>query len=218
MKDIQFEDLPQTLPIFPLTGVLLLPRGNLPLNIFEPRYLAMIDEAMHSHRLIGMIQPQANQERDSKHIYDTGCAGRITGYEETEDGRYVINLTGVCRFKVVEEKDLHASGFRQIHADWEPFRYDLLPTECFGLDRDRLIHVLEDYFNLHGISCDWDAVKSALDERLVTSLSMVCPLDAGEKQALLEAGDCKSRADMFMAMLEMAIKSDNAPGSSDIHH
>ncbi len=197
------KDLPDEIPIFPLTGALLLPRGILPLNIFEPRYLAMVDHALSTHRLIGMIQPREYAGQD---LYETGCAGRIVSYEETDDGRYLISLKGVSRFHVVQEIE-EKNGFRNVKAGWTPFENDLLPTECMNVDRTRLNGLLQHYFDLQGLSCDWQAVEEAKDEKLMTCLAMVCPFEPEEKQALLEATSCNKRAELFITMLDMAVKS-----------
>ena len=193
----KFEDLPGEIPIFPLGGVLLLPRGQLPLNIFEPRYIAMVDFAMSSHRLIGMVQA-----RDDGSVYNTGCAGRITSYNETSDGRYEIVLTGICRFQFNGELS-QESGFRRVKADWAAFEKDLQKMDCLDIDRGKLRGLLKNYFEKQGLTCSWDAVDQASDEKLMTTLAMICPFDSKEKQALLEAVCCKERAKLFMTMLEM---------------
>ncbi len=200
-----FNDLSQTLPIFPLTGVLLLPRGQLPLNIFEPRYIAMIDDALSSDRLIGMIQPvDATANGAAPEVYSTGCAGRITTFDETDDGRYLITLTGLCRFNLEEEVST-TRGYRRVKTDWSPFRDDMAPAEdCLQVDRDRLRQALSVYFNRQGISANWDAIEGTPDDRLVTSLAMICPFAACEKQALLEAPTPQERAALLLSLIEMA--------------
>lgn len=195
-------ELPSVLPVFPLPGVLLLPRGQLPLNIFEPRYLVMVDDALKGDRLIGMIQPRGDEERPA--LYDTGCAGRITSFEETGDGRYMIVLTGVSRFTVGKELPVE-KGYRRVTPDWSGFTADSDPASDVCIDRQVLKTLLHDFFDLHGISCDWDTIDGAPDEKLVTCLCMVCPFDPGEKQALLEARSCMERAERFMTLLRMAI-------------
>lgn len=193
-----YDALPGELAIFPLAGVLLLPRGQLPLNIFEPRYIAMVDAALRTpSRLIGMVQPDANGE-----IYKVGCAGRISSYNETPDGRYEVVLTGVCRFKVESELS-QADGYRRAQASWDQFKNDLEPMGCLDMDRDKLKKLLKNYFHHQGLTCSWEAVDNAADEKLITSLAMICPFDAHEKQALLEAPCCKERAKLFMTLLEM---------------
>ena len=205
--DPTFEQLPQTIPVFPLPEVLLLPRGRLPLNIFETRYLAMVEDALAADRMIGMIQPlEANGTNAKPDLYDTGCAGRICRFEETEDGRFLISLSGVCRFTVTEELS-PVSDYRRVRADWSDFRSDLEPIAEAGLDRDRLLSALRGYFDAHGIEADWDALREAPEERLVTCLSMICPFGALEKQALLEARDLPARTQVLMALIEMGTAS-----------
>ncbi len=198
-----FEDLPDSLPIFPLTGVLLLPTGQLPLNIFEPRYLQMVEDAMASNRLIGMVQPK-DQSRDKPGIYAVGCAGKITDFSETPDGRYLISLTGVCRFKIVQELNV-TTLYRQAQASWAEFKNDIYQKNCPDVNREKLYELLASYFKKQGLSCDWTMIDEAKSGRLITCLSMICPFDPEEKQALLEAPCCESRAKNFMAMLEMAL-------------
>ena len=193
-----FETLPEQLPIFPLGGVLLLPRGVLPLNIFEPRYIAMVDQAMRTDRLIGMIQP-----REDGTLYKVGCAGRISSYHETSDGRYEIVLTGVCRFLMSDELP-QVNGYRRVHAIWDDYKDDLEPIGCLDMDRPKLNSLLKDYFEHNGLTCSWEAVEGASDEKLMTCLAMICPFESHEKQALLEAPCCRERAKLFMTLLEMA--------------
>ena len=194
----RFEDLPETLPIFPLAEVLLLPRGLLPLNIFEDRYLAMVDAALATDRLVGMIQPQEGEGTALKKV---GCAGRITAFEETKDGRYLITLTGICRFQVRDELSAQ-SGFRRIVPDFSPYMRDLLPSGCLDLDRPRLTALLRSYFDRQGLSCSWEKIKESPDETLMTALAMICPLPPADQQTLLEAEDCKTRARLFIALME----------------
>lgn len=201
-----FDELPETLPIFPLEGVLLLPSGNLPLNVFEPRYLAMIEDAMASTRMIGMVQPKGKdlkEIKDDEPVFTTGCAGKITEFSETTDGRYLITLTGICRFTIENELPMNR-GYRKVQSGWEAYRADLDAQTCSELDRGHLKTLLEKYFEKEGMQCDWQAVDDAPDNKLITCLSMVCPFDPCEKQALLEAQCCDTRAKMFMTMLEMA--------------
>jgi Lon protease-like protein len=197
-------DLPRGLPIFPLPGVLLLPRGRLPLNIFEKRYLAMFDDALGDERLIGMIQPSDARANDpSPALFSVGCAGRITSFSETGDGRYLVALDGVARFRIAEELPLHR-GYRRVTPDWTAFGADL--AEDNGtVDRHRLIELLQAYFRQQSLSANWDAISQAPDERLVTSLAMICPFEPPEKQALLEAGCLSDRARLMMSLLEIAI-------------
>lgn len=205
----RFDDLPTQLPVFPLEGVLLLPRGQLPLNIFEPRYLAMVNDALCRDRMIGMVQTR----EDGTSIFKTGCAGRITQFEETEDGRYLITLTGVCRFAIAEELD-HQRGYRRVRPDWTGFEADLEKIGCLGLDRSHLTDLLKHYFSINELSMDWELLDAIADESLLTALAMICPLSPPEKQALLEAPCCKARAALFMNLLEIAVREGGTCGSA----
>lgn len=200
-----FDALPQTLPIFPLGGVLLLPHGNLPLNIFEPRYLAMVEDALRSDRLIGMVQPdvQARGAGRAGAVYEIGCAGKITDFSETPDGRFLVTLTGISRFKITEELET-IRGYRSVKPCWGAYKSDINSKSCATLDRKKLNNFLKSYFAKEGMSCDWQALEDTDDSSLITCLSMVCPFEPNEKQALLEADCCDERAKMFMTMLEMA--------------
>jgi Lon protease-like protein len=212
------DQLPEILPIFPLPGVLLLPRGKLPLRIFEPRYLAMTDDAIAGERLIGMIQPAdpAASLAGAPPVYRTGCVGRITAFSETDDGHYLLTLSGIVRFDVREELPLH-NGYRRVRADWAPYAADLCEEEGAPLDRDRLLTMLKSYFKLHGLSADWDAVRQTPDERLVTSLAMICPFEPSEKQALLEAPTLAERAQVMTAIIEMAVLDGPKDGDGARH-
>jgi Lon protease-like protein len=204
-------NLPTVIPVFPLTGALLLPKTRLPLNIFEPRYLAMVDSAIGSYRMIGMIQPKvAGEEEDSAKkpaLTSVGCAGRIVEFSETDDGRYLITLLGIARFRVSGERDSQAA-FRQVAADYSDFARDLkLEHEDIAesaVSRDKLVKALKPYLTEHAMQTDWKSIEEAPAETLVNALSMICPFDAREKQALLEARDVKERADALIAMLEMS--------------
>ncbi|MGE4218704.1 MAG: LON peptidase substrate-binding domain-containing protein [Alphaproteobacteria bacterium] len=201
--DIGYEDLPPTIPIFPLTGVLLLARGRLPLNVFEPRYLAMTADAMRSDRLIGMIQPQTPESGVlAPPVYRTGCAGRIVSFEETDDGRYLITLKGVCRFDVQTELET-IRGYRRMQVDWTPYREDFT-VEDSCIDRERLFAALTQYFTNEGIQADWEAIRETPDDKLVTALAMLCPFEPREKQALLETADLRERGQVLTALVEMA--------------
>jgi len=211
--DPVFEQLPDTLPLFPLSGVLLLPGGKLPLNIFEPRYLAMVFDALAGHRMIGMVQPMQPggfagdglpTDDGRPKVHKVGCAGRIVSFNETEDGRLLLALSGVCRFEVGRE-ELAQGGYRRVSAIFSPYRADLEQgDEVVELDRERLMAALAAFFRGKNLSTDWDAVKQAADGNLVTSLSMVLPFGPVEKEALLEAADTTARAKLLVAFLEMA--------------
>jgi len=212
--DPSFERLPDTLPIFPLSGVLLLPGGKLPLNIFEPRYLSMIFDSLAGHRMIGMVQPTQPggyagdgipADDGAPKVHQVGCAGRVVSFNETEDGRLLLALSGVCRFQVSRELDLAHGGYRRVSALFSPYRADLdYADEMVTLDREQLMAALAAFFRGKNLSTDWDSVKKADDLNLVNSLSMVLPFGPAEKQALLEAADTSARAKLLIAFLEMA--------------
>jgi len=204
--DPALEDLPTAIPIFPLSGVLLLPRNHLPLSIFEPRYLSMVDSALTGDRMIGMIQPRQPDADDPPPVYPVGCAGRIVQFEEAEDGRYLISLKGLIRFNIVEELPFDDRlSFRQVHPDWSEYSEDLTPQEDDGLDRSRLLASLKSYFKMQEIEANWDAITGSPAERLINSLSMVCPFESSEKQALLEAPTVVDRLDVLTSLVEMAV-------------
>jgi hypothetical protein len=211
-------DLPSVIPVFPLAGALLLPRAHLPLNIFEPRYLAMVDAAMSGKRIIGMIQPRDGATNDpAPTLVEIGCAGRITSYSETEDGRYLITLTGIARFRVAEERETQ-SPYRQILADYAPFAGDLmtLPKEP-EIARDRLMKALKPYLAVRNLQTDWQTVKEAPAELLVNALATMCPFAPQEKQALLEARGVPERAEMIIALIEMANASASHPDGGRVN-
>ncbi len=208
--DIDFPEahapLPSAVPVFPLTGALLFPRGLLPLNIFEPRYLAMVRDVMAAkgtaNRVIGMIQSRA--QGDPPPLFDVGCLGRITDYRETEDGRMLIALVGVSRFRIAAELD-RTSPYRQVMADYHGFQTDRDDPPALGhAARAGLEDVLRGYLDAQGLSADWDAVTNADDESLVTTLACACPFDPAEKQALLEAETLDSRAATLTALMTFA--------------
>ena len=217
--------LPDILPIFPLTGVLLLPRGRLPLNIFEPRYLTMTKDALGGERLIGMVQPSEPELQDNRGrgamnppVYPVGCAGRVTQFSETDDGRYLITLTGVSRFRIREELPL-LDGYRRVVPDWQPFAHDRERPGKSEFDRERLIRGLKSYFAQRQIQADFEAIEKAPGEYLVTSLAMACPFAPSEKQALLEAADLDGRAELLTALVEMAaIEPGNEESGGGTRH
>jgi len=209
----RFEDLPALLPIFPLTGVLLLPRGRLPLNIFEPRYLAMTQHALGHGRLLGMIQPQEGQgDAGDPPVYRTGCAGRIVEFGETPDGRFLLTLKGVARFDIASEPPRHEL-FRQIVPDWRRWRDDLEEDEE-DVDRERMIAALTPFFERHGIGADPEVLTKAPIEHLVNSLAMACPFSPREKQALLEAQRTSERAKVLTALVQMSVASSVTPSGA----
>jgi Lon protease-like protein len=213
----RFANLPAEIPVFPLTGVLLLPGGELPLNIFEPRYINMVNDALAGDRLIAMAQPRCAHEASEDdensrlldpdglcRLYPVACAGRITRFEETDDGCYLIMLKGVFRCQF-DHADVITGGYRVAQPDWSGFEKDLDPIPKDSFDRSRLFRALKPYLHTQGFDVDWEALKEAPDERLITSLSMICPFAASEKQALLEAENFTKRADILTTLVEMAV-------------
>ncbi|MCV2863884.1 LON peptidase substrate-binding domain-containing protein [Albidovulum sediminicola] len=198
-------DLPTTIPIFPLPGALLLPRARLPLHIFEPRYLAMLDDTLKTReRLIGMIQPRPTPD-GGEALSAIGCAGRLTAFQETEDGRYLITLTGVARFRLVNELG-GFTPYRRAEVDWAPFERDLGPAEeDRGFDREAFLALLSRYFAAEGLSTDWSSLKEAEDEMLINALSILCPLEPEDKQALLEAPTLQTRRETLVTLMEYAL-------------
>jgi Lon protease-like protein len=228
---MDFSDLPDVLAVFPLEGALLLPRGRLSLNVFESRYVNMVDAALKSDRMIGMIQPRhggaggnggnggsggddhgekndKNGEDDSNGgdgpLYRIGCGGRIFAFQEAADGRYEITLEGVCRFETTEEL-ASLDGYRRVRPDWEPFAGDMESEPSGHLDHDRIQNSVRQFFDLHRIKVDWDVISATTDENLITSLTMGCPFAANEKQALLEAAGLTERANVLISLIEIAL-------------
>ncbi len=204
-------DLPDTVALFPLPQALLLPRARLPLHIFEPRYLAMLDDALKtSHRLIGMVQPIETEKGDATGLHDIGCAGRIQSFTETDDGRYMVSLLGVSRFRIQKE----LSGFTAyIKADvsWDEFHKDLGPAEHDdGFDRDDFLISLRRFFEAEDLSTDWESLREAGDELLINSLSMLCPFDGEDKQALLEAKTLASRRETLQTLIDYSLYGGNS--------
>ena len=212
-------DLPATLPIFPLDGALLLPHGHLPLHIFEPRYRAMIDAALGERRLIGMIQPREDYPHpmpDDARIFDVGCAGRIVSFAEADDGRFLVTLRGVCRFRIHQEMPID-NGFRRVRPDFLPFLGDFEPAEEAAVDRGRLLEAARLYLQVKSITCEWSAVEAASLPALITSLAMICPFEAGEKQALLECPTLSERGQLLVSLLDMAVLEADAPAAGTRH-
>jgi Lon protease-like protein len=209
-------DVPDIFPVFPLPGALLLPRGQMPLNIFEPRYLAMVDDALRSgERLIGMIQPDvAHPGRDDKpHLYSIGCVGRITQFAETGDGRYLIQLTGISRFRVEEELSVD-TPYRQCRVTCAPFVDDFVARKGEdAVNRKALLAALTAFLEANKLKADWEGIENAPNEALVNALSMMSPYGPAEKQALLEAPDLKTRAEILVAATEIELAK--AKTSSD---
>ena len=213
-------ELPATIPVFPLEGVLLLPRGQLPLNIFEPRYLKMFEDSLAHGRFLGIIQPvppkTAEEASGPTKLMQTGCLGRITSFSETDDGRMVVSLTGICRFRVDEELPV-TTAYRQVRPNYQSFDSDLISdVGALDVDRDSLLDVVRRYLDANGMTADWDGIEQSGNEALVNSLSIISPYGPQEKQALLEADSLAQRADILIALTEMVLaQMASANGSND---
>lgn len=218
MREGQYKslsDLPAVLPVFPLTGALLFPRWNLPLNIFEPRYLNMIDDAMATHKLIGMIQ-KTGDDRVAPTLATVGCVGEITSYSETRDGRYQIGLTGVIRYKIETELD-EAKPYRQVQASYKPFENDLVePADFPSPSHDMVVRALKPFAESKGLETDWNVIAKADMEILVSALGAGCPFNAMEKQALLEAPDLQARAKTLVQLMQMNTTNTEDDGGSSL--
>jgi Lon protease-like protein len=198
-----YSDLPQSLPLFPLSGVVLLPRGQLPLNIFEPRYLEMVDYALTGDRLIGMIQRAESEDKIAvPRLTHVGCAGKIISFRETEDNRYLISLAGICRFRLTGEMQT-TTPWRAGFCDFASFAGDLAQPGEEIFPRERLLKALKTYLNSRDMQADWNSVMTAPAEALINALAMMCPFDPAEKQALLEANSVQDRASTLIALLEI---------------
>jgi len=204
-------DFPDTLPLFPLNGALLLPRGQLPLNVFEPRYLTLVEDALANGRMIGMIQPchdVPDPVPDATKIYSVGCMGKIVEFRELEDGRFLITLAGISRFKVIEELEIER-GYRRASVDYKPYQIDLVEEQA-PVNREALLNGLRSFLDLSGpdgpemLDVNWDALEDAPDEDLVNALAMLGPFEDREKQALLEAVSLTERAETLITMMSMA--------------
>src|SRR5476649_2791271 len=212
-------DLPGTIPVFPLPGALLLPRGQMPLNIFEPRYLAMIDDALRDgHRMIGMIQPDPAQSGPANKppLYKVGCVGRITQLAESGDGRYLLELTGVARFRIVQELPVK-TDYRQCRVTYAPFADDFIARRGEDdVDREAVLKALRSFMKAKDLKADWEGIDQAPNEALVNALSMMSPYGAPEKQALLEAPDLKTRAELLVAITEIELAKKNNEGETQL--
>ncbi|MBT4933461.1 MAG: peptidase S16 [Rhodospirillaceae bacterium] len=209
--DLGISVFPDVIALFPLSGALLLPHGHLPLNIFEPRYLSMVEDALGNGRVIGMVQPQgvcADPVPDNAPLYPIGCAGRVVSFEETETGHLFIALRGLCRFHIDSELALQ-QGYRRAQVDYSAFAADIREDEGTIPDRPRLIGAVRQFFELKDIEVDWQAIEEASDETLVTSLAMICPLASSEKQALLETPGLSERGELLSSLMEMALLEDS---------
>lgn len=206
-------DLPRVIPVFPLAGALLLPRRRLPLNIFEPRYLAMVDDAMRHTRVIGMVQPSTADTRRPP-LYPVGCLGRLTSWSETGDGRFLITLNGIARFRIESELET-TTPYRQVEVRYGEFEDDLEEDESdAGIDRQRLGASLKSYFKQRKIDEYWQSIEQVSCEVLVNSLAMICPFEVAEKQALLEAPALADRAKLLTTLIEMAAATNGPHGGT----
>ncbi len=203
---MQAADLPDTLAVFPLPGALLLPRSRLPLHIFEPRYLQMLEDAIKTpQRLIGMVQPNPMRGCDTS-VHAIGCAGRVTQFSETEDGRYMITLSGISRFRTLREVE-GFTPYRRFDVQWDGFDRDLGPTETdLAFDRGEFLDLLDRYFSARKLSTDWETIKEAEDELLINSLSMLLDFKPEDKQALLEAPSLTTRRETLITLIEFALR------------
>jgi len=199
-------DLPETIPVFPLPGALLLPRSRLPLHLFEPRYLQMMDDVLKtSDRLIGMVQPYDSAGKAGE-LHSIGCAGRLTAFSETEDGRYMVTLSGMSRFRISSEIE-GFSPYRRCNISWAGFDRDLGPVEHDAdFDRPVFMDLLNRFFEDQGLSTDWDSLQDAEEELLINSLSMLCPFEPEDKQALLEAPSLSTRRETLVTLIEFALR------------
>jgi Lon protease-like protein len=202
-------DLPEVIPVFPLSAALLLPRAELPLNIFEPRYLAMVDQALGRDRVIGMVQPdeQAPDGPTGPALLKVGCAGRITSFAETGDGRYLIKLTGIARFKIVEEVE-SGRQYRSCRVTASCFASDFADGCDAPVDRSAVLRTFRAYLKAHNLDADWESVGQASNETLINTLAMIAPFDAAAKQALLEAPDLRARAETLVAITELTLAAE----------
>ena len=212
------EDCPLVIPVFPLTGALLLPRGQMPLNIFEPRYLAMIDDAIRSHRIVGIIQPEPESGRQSSAppLLHVGCIGRITQFAETGDDRYILTLTGISRFRLIEELSV-TTPYRQARVSYDDYAIDF--TARAGedeVDRNGLLKALRAFAKANDLKIDWKGVNEAPNEALVNALAMMSPYGPAEKQAMLEAPDLKTRAEILIAVTEMDLAKKRTSGDPPV--
>ena len=208
-------ELPEEIPLFPLAGVLLLPHGILPLHIFEPRYVAMVQDALSTaSRLIGMIQPEPNSES----LFVTGCAGRIISFEETVDGRYMIALRGISRFTIIRETtDRTRTPYRTAKVNWQPFTADTQPLPHAVEAKEHMLCLLKKFFVLNDMRCDWEMLKQTDDEKLLSILAMICPFSPLEKQALLEAETVQARTILFTELLTMAVCAADSKAPGKLH-
>ena len=208
---LSVSELPETIPLFPLPATVLFARGDITLNVFEPRYIQLIDDVLRSNRLIGIIQPSpGSEDTPLPELERVGCLGRVTALQETGEGNYLISLTGICRFRIVDELYVH-TPFRQVTAAWQEFSEDLIANAgADKVDRPRVMATLKDFLEASELEADWAGIRKASNEALVNALCMMSPYETREKQALLEAPDLQQRAEMLIAITEMELAKGNA--------
>lgn len=215
IKNFSKSDLPDTLPIFPLPGAVVFPFGNLPLNIFEPRYIAMIESVLSTHRFIGMIQPAVHKNKNEKKLYPVGCAGKIISFTETSDGRFLIELSGTLRFKIKKELTL-LKGYRRIEPDWSPFLNDL-KNDYHLLNLNTLLMELKKYFDKNSINVDLNEISKISNEQILASIPQICSFKVVEKQAILEATNLQDRVDVLTSLLRMYTLEGNENDNDTIN-
>jgi Lon protease-like protein len=215
----RFEDLPSEFAVFPLPGALLLPRGRLPLNIFEPRYTAMTEDSFANGRMFAMIQPDLSlpETANGPALYRIGCLGRLSSFSETDDGRFLITLSGLARFSIASEIDMR-HGYRRVIGDFSRYRADMNEPDDSGIERDGLLDALRGYFAQRQVEPNWDAINRLADDALVVTLAMVCPFEPIEKQALLEAPSEAERAETLLALLRMGAAVPTGSGGGGAGH
>ena len=211
--DNKYDELPESIPLFPLNKVLLLPRAKLPLNLFENRYLHMFDHALQNGRYIGMIQPseepKKNGEMKPPSIYNVGCAGFLTAFSQTNDNRYEIILEGVCRFKIKKELEL-MNGFRRANVQWSKFKSDFKIEKLDSKEkREEFLKILRPFLEKMSMKVDWEVIEGTNDEDLINTISMCCPFDVNEKQALLEAISLENRREVLTSLIHINLNKNN---------
>lgn len=211
--DNKYDELPESIPLFPLNKVLLLPRAKLPLNLFENRYLHMFDHALQNGRYIGMVQPSEEPKKDGEmkppSLYNVGCAGFLTAFSQTNDNRYEIILEGVCRFKIKKELQL-MNGFRRANVQWSKFKSDFKIEKLDSNDkRDEFLKILRPFLEKMSMNVDWDVIEGTNDEDLINTISMCCPFDVNEKQALLEAISLENRREVLTSLIHINLNKNN---------
>ncbi len=213
-KKIIYKELPGILPIFPLPGVIVLPNGNLPLNIFEPRYISMVEDVLGKNRMIGMIQPNPGSKKDNG-LYPIGCASKIISFSETSDNRYLIELKGVIRFKILKEVDT-IRGYRNIIPVWESFKHDLsINSENFNIDS--LLELLKKYFKNNNINVDSNELYKVPADQIISAIPQICSFQNNEKQAILEAKTNKERAEVIISLLKMNLLDESEYNTDTIN-